>query len=77
MRVWDLREHEQLVALEDHEGWIHSVALGELDGRPIAVSGGGRRRLISGYRNNANVKITAATSSHFTRSLVVIVETAF
>jgi len=39
--VWDLDAGAPLVEpLEAHENFVNAVALGELGGRPIAVSGG-------------------------------------
>jgi hypothetical protein len=38
--VWDLEASLPLSTLQGHEGFVHTVALGELGGRPIAVSGG-------------------------------------
>ena len=41
MRVWDLKARGPLGApLVGHDDWVLAVAVGELGGRPIAVSGG-------------------------------------
>lgn len=36
--VWDLRKRTQL-GLMNHHSWVHTVAVGHLDGRPMAVAG--------------------------------------
>jgi len=44
--VWDLEAGEPLGGpLEAHENFVNAVALGELHGRPIAVSGGNDKTL--------------------------------
>jgi|GEM_PF-816297 len=42
IRLWDLHTREQIgKPIRPHRGWIASVAMGEIDGLPVVVSGGG------------------------------------
>jgi WD40 repeat protein len=44
VRVWDLKSGEPVLGpLTGHEGWVNAVAVGERQGRPVIVSGGGDR----------------------------------
>ena len=38
--MWDLEAGAPLGVLRGHDNWVNAVAVGELRGRPIAVSGG-------------------------------------